>query len=378
MLQQIDHAPRVERIDGTDYVVGTPDHRMARAARAARLDAQYVEVHHALVEANARRIRNLDALGERVRLDANYTAFLARELVFVRANVERVLYDELRAQQYVPTESHPRGADSYATQKLDEHGEAKVAHDLAGDAPRVDVSKDEDLRKYVNVRAAYAYSIDELERAALAGAPLVRWKAEACAMAIARELDRIMRSGHAASALTGFFNNATVPVITLTYGEWLTATALEIIADWNELEQAIIANTRQNHPKAGYGLLLPTAYEGKLATKPVDASVVNLSVKKYLLENARIIRSIEGWVKLDDATGTDVAAADPPQGILYPLGPGGGLVADPRAFFMPVAIPYEESPPEVRNLEWIVNARARVGGVEVRQPKFSAYVENLD
>lgn len=378
MLTQLSQ-PRTERIDGTDYTVGTPDHRMARAARAARLDAQYVEAHHAIMERNLRQIRETSIIDERVRLDANYTVILARELLFVRAAVERILYDELRGGQYVPTESHPRGMESYTTRKTDEHGEAKASHDLAGDSPRVDVSQDEDTPKaYANVRASYAYSIDELEKAATAGIPLPRWKAEACAMAIARKIDSILRVGDSALGMTGLFNNALIPVITMSFGEWLTATVAEIRADFAEFEQAIITNTRQNHPKNGYGLLLPTAYDGKLITTPVGTAIEGPSIKNWLLQNSRLVKQIEGWVKLDDASGADTAVSDDPMGILYPLGAGGSMVADPRAFFMPVAIPYEESPAEVRGYEWITNARSRVGGVETRQPKFSAYIENFD
>lgn len=375
----MDLQPRTERVDGTDYVVGTPMHRQALAARTARQDAAYLERNHALVERNLRILREMPGLEDRVRTDASYSAFLARELVFQRATVERVIYDALRAAEFVPVEGgHARGAKSYSTRIMDERGEAAVTHDLAGDAPRVDVSASEDLNKYVNVRAAYAYSVDELEAAALASVPLVRDKAVACGNAIARKLDKIGRSGDAGAGLTGFFNNAGVTLHTLTQGEWLTESVANILADLAELEQTVIAAARDNQP-GGYVLVLPTAYEGRLATLPVGGSTVtDLSVKQYFLRNARIIKDIVRWVKLDDAVTPDVAASDAPMGILYPTGPGGGLKADPSVLFWPFSIQYEESPPEVRNLEWLVNARSRCGGVEVRQPKLMLYVQNLD
>lgn len=371
----------MERIDGTDYIVGSRDHAAAKAARRARQDAAYVQHHHKLLERNLRLVREMPGLDDRVRTDANYSAFLARDLLYVRAEVERVIYDELRAAQYIPAEGgHPRGAESYATRKMDEKGEAAIATDLGGDAPRVDVDVDEEFGKYVFARAAYGYSVLELERAAMSGTPLVRWKAEACGTSIARQIDKVMRVGNALTGHYGMFNQPGITVHTLTQGEWLTETVANILADLREIEQAVIAATRQNHPQNGYVLMLPTAFEGRLASTLMDPAVQNGdTIKTWFLRNSRLIKNIVGWIKVDDATAsTDTAVADPPMGILYPADAAGSVKADVRAFRFPVSIPYEEMPPEVRNLEWLVNAFAKFGGVESRQPKFSLYIENLD
>lgn len=360
-----------ERIDGTDFQVGSADHGRALAARSARHDAAYLERHHALYELNSRLLRDMPGLPDRIRTDANASAFIARDLVFVRAAIERRIYDTLMAARLVPVEGgHPRGAQSYGTRVWDQVGSAKVSHDLTGDAPRADVTMAEDLRKYVNVRSSYGYTVDDIERAAYSGTPLLREKAMACADAIARELDRVGRSGDAGVGVTGLLNNAGVTLHTLTNGEWTGAgTVAEILADFREIEQAVIAATRDTQPE-GYVLLVPTTVDARLAEPVGGSTVTDLSIRNYLLQNARIVRSIVRWQKLDDAVTPDVAASDAPMGVLYPI--------DSSTLFWPFAIQYEEMPPEVRNLEWIVQARARCGGVEFRQPKRCLYVQNFD
>ena len=94
---------KTERIDGTDHVIGSPDHAIARAAQQARLDQAYLDSHGADYERLCRALREWDALG--CRADANATAFLGRELLFMRPMVERTIYDRLRAAEFVPVDT---------------------------------------------------------------------------------------------------------------------------------------------------------------------------------------------------------------------------------------------------------------------------------
>lgn len=354
-----------ERIDGIEYVVGTAEWAAAKRAQQQRLDAAFLEAHHATREHYQRRLT--DQLGD--RFDANQVAFLARDLVFMRRVIEQTIYDRLRAAEFVPVSTEiPRGAQTYATRRMDERGEAKVSVDLAGDAPRADVALEEDQAKLVNVRASYAYSVQDLEFAAFAGIPLPRDKAVAAANMIARGLDRVGRYGDDEVGVTGFFNNPLIPKKTLTNGEWLTATVAELIADLQDIEQTAITQSRDNHMLET--LLLPTAYEGRLATLRIDSNS-DLTVKEWFLKNARMIKRIERWFALDEATGTQVTVTDPPLGILYER--------SPEILFWPIPIIAEEPvPPQLVGLEWIHQMRARCGGVDVRRPKGALYLENLD
>src|SRR5262245_55352523 len=118
---------RTERIDGTEYVIGSADHSMAQARAQMRADAAYLKAHVHFYERNLNHLRRCETLPERTRNDANATAFLARELVYVRAQVERTIYERTRIKEFVPVETnHPRGAQTYETQRLEEVGKAKI------------------------------------------------------------------------------------------------------------------------------------------------------------------------------------------------------------------------------------------------------------
>lgn len=363
------------KIDGNDYAAGSPEARAAQARLDSIRNQVFLADHPEIFERNVRAIRSWEQL-DRVRQDATATALLARDLVFAAAEVERRVYAETRTLRYIrPDTNFPAGAQVYARRYSDHVGKAKVTHMLAGDAPRVDVSGSEDFLPFRWVTASYGYTVEDLERAAFSRMPLVQWKRDAAVDAIARGIDRIGRSGtfgdpEGDSKLTGLFNNVSVTLHTLTNGEWPSATAAEILADLQELESAIITASLDTQPE-GYRLLLPTAMEGRLRTLKVDANS-DMTVANYFLANARLITSIERWGELDSAVSPGVRASDPPQAILMPID------QMKAGIYWPMPISYDEMPPEIRNFEWVVNARAKVGGVEILRPFLMLYVQNLD
>jgi hypothetical protein len=369
-----------ERIDGAEYVVNTPEWQVAKAARAARMDAAFVESDfgQGLVERHLRRLSRMDAIEG--KFDANQTAFLARDLVFKRAAIERTIFDQNRAAQLIPIEGgHPEGAMSYATRRWNQRGEAAFSTDLNNDTvPRADVTLEEDLQKYVNVKGSYGFTVQDLERAAYSGTPLPMEKALALAEMIGRGLDQIGRSGTFVRqgesglylnkiGLTGLFNHPDVPITTLAHGAWDTNTVTaQIIQDFAQLEQAIIAASRDNQPTEGYRLLVPTAVDANLALLQLPNTILNL--KNYLLQNARLIKSIDRWVKLDDAS-SPLVRTTKKSGVVYPM--------DLRTLFWPYSVAYQELAPQIDGFEYLIHGYARCGGVEVRRPFEMTYVEAL-
>lgn len=304
------------------------------------------------------------------RFRADQTEFLARDLLFVQRDVQKVLFERLRAAEFVPIRSElPRGAESWAYRQQEIVGEARVgAHLSADDPPSAEVGTEEFQHPTMHLSASYQYTVDELEKAAFAQRPLARDKAEAAAEIIARGLDRVLREGEATLGVTGFFNNPNVPVLTLTNGEWdSTGTIAEIIADFAEIEQEVIDQSRDVH--AATRLLLPTTMEGELATRE-KAAESDLNLKQWLLRNARMIQMIERWFQLDSTTTDNTTVTDPPLGIAYD--------PNPLNTYADVPIPYEEETPQQVNWCWKVPARAMTTGVVFKRPLSALYIENLD
>ena len=345
---------RYVRVDGKDYEHGSASHKRAIEDKVSR---------------TADLLDKTALSGPRHRADG--VMFTARELTYVSQETQEVLYDRLEAAEHVPIKSTvPRGAQNWLYKQVDMRGEADIsAHLSTDDAPSADVGIEEFVHPLTWVTASYQYTIDELEASSFAGTPLDREKGIAAAVMIARGTDKILRVGVPGMGITGFFNNPNVPVVTLSNGEWTLpgTTPDEIVADLNQVEQAVITNSRDNH--AADRILLPTAYEGVLMTTQ-RSSGTETTIGPWFLKNARMAKSINRWIALDDAVSPDVAVSDPPMGIFYP--------ADPSVVHAEIPIPYEELPPEVRNFGWKINCRARVGGTVYRRPNACAYIENLD
>jgi hypothetical protein len=356
---------KIIRIDGREYIQGSPAakqafdracRRMVRSLQELRLDATFE--------------REYDRVPR-----ADETMFLARQLVFMSSEVQRVIYDKLRMAEFVPMKSEsPEGAEQWGYRTQDWVGEALVGANLdADDAPLIDFEEGEAFFPFLNITAAYAYNVQELAAAAFAGRSLPSDKAMICAEVIARGINKVARVGKPDMGIFGFFNNPDVPVVTLTNGEWDTATPAEILADLAQIELVATTNNRDNYPFDT--LVLPTTYDHRLRNLQID-DTSETTVAEYFFGapgkpgKSRTFKNLERLIDLDDATGSDVAVDDPPMAIAY--------TKSDQVLDMDVPITYREEAPEKRNFKVITSARARASGVRVKQPKAMAYVKNLD
>lgn len=338
-----------ERIDGVSYEWGSREHERA------------------IDEGIRDRVQRLDAMPFERRLDAAETAFIARDLLYIQRDVQRVLYERLQMPRWVSVRNTvPAGATEWAYRQMKIAGEARVGHLGADDAPVADLSVEEFPFPVVPVQEGYSYTIREMQHAAQARIPLVRDKAMACVEIMARKIDELLRVGNDAAGITGFLNNAFVPVHTVTTGAWTggATTPKQIVADVAGGSSAIVTQSGDNHE--GRRLLLPTAYDAHVSLVTMENT--DVSIKKYIRENSEI-KEIERYVSLDSATGPS-GVTDPPYGILY----------DPAEenVYAEVPVPYAELPAQARNYAWVVPAYALVGGTVFKRPLSAAYLEALD
>ena len=373
---------RIERIDGTDYVVGSPAHLDALELREARHDALFLQRNHDLYESNMRLLRDWEAFKHRA--DANQVAFFGQQLVFMRARVERVLREKLRMRELVQMETgYPRGAESYGQQVDDHRGEARIARTMTDDAPTVDVESTASFSPFVWVYSSYTWTAEELDAATYAGVPLINRKAEAMADVIARQLETIGRSGNALHNMRGFFNSDLVTVHTLTNGEHLGgATAAEMVADLNEIESTLVAAAGDHTPEE-YALLVSSALDHKYRTTMMSATS-DLSVADWFFGDgagikgkSRRFKRLAPHVFLDDAVSPNVAAADAPMSMAVPVRPGTTL-AELENVLWPTSVEYEELPPVMEGYRFRRRGQSRVAAIDFRHPKRFLYVQNND
>lgn len=303
-------------------------------------------------------------VARQLRLDANETAVFSRQLEFIKTRTFDIKYPNLKARQFIPTSNEaPNSADTITYRVWDQYGMAKIVANYADDLPLVDVTASETTVPVKSLGDAYQYSVQDLRISAATGANLDTRRASMARRAIEAAIDQIAAKGVPGTTMTGFLNNPNVPIVAPDTGSWSAATdPADIIADLNKLVNYVITTTGQVHTPNT--LLFDTASFAMLTTRPMGADFNN-TVMKTFLNNNPYITSVDQWTKLDtaDADGTG------PRLVAY--------VKDPEVLELEIPQEFEQFPPQARNLTFIVNCHARIGGVSIRYPLAMAYMDGI-
>lgn len=298
------------------------------------------------------------------RMDARETAHLAKQLEHVKARTYDVKYPAMKARRFIPvSNATPSGAETITYRQWDQYGMAKVVSNYADDLPRVDVVAKEFTSKVKSLGDAYGYSVQDLRRSAMAGSQLDTKRAQAARRAIESAIDEIAAFGLAGGGLTGFANNANVPVVSPANGSWTSASApLDILEDMNKLVQSIVTATKEVHiPDT---LLLPSNRFSIISQMFMSADN-NKTVLRAFLDNNPYIRNVDQWHKLDEAD----AGGTGPRMVAY--------LRNPEILELEIPQEFEQFPPERRNLAFIIDCHARIGGVSMYYPLGVAYMDGI-
>ncbi len=156
-----------------------------------------------------------------LRLDADESAVLARELESIEKIVTETRYPELKALLYVPLiVGVDPGAETYTWRRSDKVGTAKVIANRADDLPRVDISLTENYVPIRGVGNVYDYTVQELRAFKLAKSrgssiSLDQERAKSARLFIERKIDAMVATGEPdIAAITGMINNSSVNIIT--------------------------------------------------------------------------------------------------------------------------------------------------------------------
>lgn len=297
-----------------------------------------------------------------LRLDANESVMLARQLEHVYAQAFEVQYAELKARRFIPVDtSVDSAAEFFIYQMWDQFGMAKIISNYADDLPRVDLLAEEFPQKIKSLGASYGYSLMDLRRSVRHGIALDAKRARVARKAHEQAVDDIAATGNAAAGLPGFLNNSNVPTVSPDNAPWSAATSLEILADMNKLVESVVTATEETiEPDT---LLLDRASFSIINTKPMSATGdTSKTVLKYFLENNPYIKNIDQWNKLNTA-----GAGSTTRLVAYRRHPDVVALVIPQEF--------EQLPPEQRNMEYVVNTHSRIGGVRTIYPLGIAYMD---
>ena len=288
--------------------------------------------------------------------------FLERQLEFIRPQVFEVVYADIKYPTILPVTSEAGpGAQTFTFRIMDSTGEFKLIADAADDLPRADISQ---VEKSINIRSfggSFGYTVQELRAAQMANIALEQRRAQAVRRAYEEKVEEVALFGEASVGLAGFFNNATVDVVTAD--KWFTdsgVTAQEMLELLNYGVTGIInASQMKEQPDT---ILMPWNDYREISTRR-NSDSSDVTVLEYFLRTNPYITNIEPINQLDK-TKSDLTTN---RMVVYKRDPGKVQLHIPQ--------PLELFPPQQRGLEFIVPAHARVGGVALYYPKSAIYVQ---
>lgn len=306
-----------------------------------------------------------------VNLDANEAMFFARELEYIKTQTYDVLYPEYIIKNLIPVDSTAGpGAESVTYRQFDRVGTMKIMASYADDAPRSNVMGQEFTSKVKSIRGSYGYSLQDVRNSIFSNRPLKAMEAMAAREAYEQTVNDFgwFADGTATyGGLIGFLYNAYTTKSPAITGSWTTsATADQIIADI-----AFAINTPRTLTKKTEIVntcLLPVDQYSHIASK-TRSTTSDTTILEF-------IKSVFKTVEFIDCN--ELSALNPaPSGGTAPTDVMIAYRKDPTRLEFQIPQPFEQFPPQERNLEWVINTHARIGNVTIYKPLSVHVVEGI-
>lgn len=303
------------------------------------------------------------------RFDAGEQAFLARQLLFVRAREVNQYFVKTKARLFIPVSNEiPSGAESHSTKVYTEIGSAALVANYGDDFPMTDAFVTEVTGSVRSLANGFGYSIQDLRRAAMVsgGQSIDARRAGAARKAHEQQVERIAALGDTGTSLPGFLKNANVPVLTAGaggfVGGWASATSAQIWSDLKLIEQTVVTQSQDlHHPDT---MVLDPVSFSILDSRPANA-FTQRSILREFLDQATYIKQIDQWAKASLAN----ASNNGPRVMAYEKSTENEALEIPQE--------YELFAPQQRNLQWVVPCHSRIAGSLIFYPLSAIYADGV-
>lgn len=313
-----------------------------------------------------------------INLDANEQVFFGRQLESVKARTYDVKYPVYKAKQLIPVSSEAgTGAETIKYEQFDSVGTMKLIQSYADDLPRSDIKGAEFISPVRSIGGSYGYSIQEIRAAQLAGKPLQARKAESVKKSYEQKINEIAWFARPEDAkyggLTGLLYNANITKTEVSAGAtsgvklWSGKNPDEILKDLNDIADNMIELTLGSEiPDT---ILLPIA-QYTLISSTNMGNGTDTTILEYFLRNKPMIKSVEWVNELKDVS---------------PIPRTGSGTADlmiayrksPEVLTLEIPQSFEQFAAQERNLEFVIPAHGRIGGVIVYYPLAISIVDGI-
>jgi hypothetical protein len=279
--------------------------------------------------------------------------FFARQLDYVKSTVYTRKFPAMNADLLVPDSTDmPEWAETITVYSYDQVGMAKIIANYADDLPRADARGTLRIVGVKTMGDSYGYNLNEIRASRAIGAGLDVRKATAARRAMDLLIARIKMIGDPDYGLYGLFTFPNISEIILPHpGPWDLLDGQQIWENMTAMKTGYDRQTRGTHT-ANFMTLAPVAYNAastKLFPNPTPVTALQL----FQSMNPGI--AVHNIIECEGAspTGRDVS-------LLYENSVDN--------FSHENVMPFQQLPPEVRNLEFVTNCIARSGGVNFYYP----------
>ena len=291
--------------------------------------------------------------------------FLARELEHILARTFEVEYADIKYSQLIPvsTEVGP-GADSFTYRIFDKQGSMKIIGDKAKDLPRADVLRKEVTHPVRSLGGSFGYTVQEVRAAAMVpGMNLEQRRANAVRRVYEETVQEIAYFGDAPSGMKGFLTNDQIDK--LVPDKWFDTAGVttdEMLELLNEVPTRLVQNS--NMKERPNTMIVPYNVYRIISTRP-RSSTSDTTVMEFFLRTNPMIQAIEPVNELEAAKSGGKLSKD--RIIVYDRNP------DKLQLHIPA--PLEFMPPQRYELEYVVAAHSRIGGLAYYYPKSAMVME---
>lgn len=305
---------------------------------------------------------------DNANLDGVESAFVARQLEFMRPGLFEVQYPSLKGQMLVPTNTTvDPGAEQVTITIVDQSGEVKPVHALGSDIPSVEVKATQKSMNFFTFALSYAYSQQEARAAIFARMPLLPRKAMATRDQMARKMDDIYFVGETITGLKGLINQSgtetySVPATGSGASKtWETKDSDAVILDLNQAPAQMVTNSKEIWiPDT---MVLPLSSFQHIGGRRVGDGTTE-TILSYFMRTTAWIKQVESTYKLETAGGSSDKRM-----VVYKK--------DPTVLEHYISMMFEQLPPQAVGLEVRTICQMRTAGVAVYQPKALLYGDGV-
>jgi len=293
-----------------------------------------------------------------MNLDAEDTAFFARELEQVKSRLFDVVKAPLAANRLIPVDSTTSpGARTVVYSQFDAVGVAKIIANYADDMPMAEVTGKQFSSTLKGLGFGYSYSIEDIRAAQLAGLPLEQRRANQALRAHQEAMNRLAFFGDATHGIQGWLTNANIPASAVVNGAaasplWSSKTPDEILRDLNSAVADIVSLSKG--AEAPDTVVMPIKQYQQIAANP-RSSTSDTTILQFFLGQSPHIRSVEWASELEGA---------------FP-GATDGFIVYQRSIdkmWQEVPVLFEQFPPQADNFAFKVPCHSKHGGTIVPYP----------